>query len=147
MFWALGYNSLGIPIAAGVLFPIIKVVLPPEVAGLAMAMSSVSVVISSLLLRNYKPPRIQSRYGREVRQGTLGIESVKLELESESGRRGASVGYKIDPGCMMAYGGVCTCDAELCTCVYCTIHKGGGGFDNNDSEIHGEKLKNHDAGC
>lgn len=53
LFWALIYNAIGIPIAAGVLYPITGELLPPEWAGLAMAFSSVSVVTSSLLLRNY----------------------------------------------------------------------------------------------
>ncbi|TWH60484.1 Cu+-exporting ATPase [Desulfitobacterium sp. LBE] len=53
LFWALIYNTLGIPIAAGVLFPITGELLPPEWAGLAMAFSSVSVVTSSLLLSRY----------------------------------------------------------------------------------------------
>lgn len=52
-FWAFIYNSLGIPIAAGVLYPLTGKLLPPELAGLAMALSSVSVVTSSLLLRRY----------------------------------------------------------------------------------------------
>lgn len=51
MFWALFYNSLGIPIAAGVLFPITGWLLSPMVAGAAMALSSVSVVSNSLLLK------------------------------------------------------------------------------------------------
>ncbi|MHA2329638.1 MAG: heavy metal translocating P-type ATPase, partial [Candidatus Hodarchaeales archaeon] len=58
MLWALGYNTLGIPIAAGV-FPLLgfmSLTLPPELAGLAMALSSVSVVTSSLLLKRYKKP-------------------------------------------------------------------------------------------
>ncbi len=59
MFWALGYNSAGIPIAAGVLYPLFSITLPPELAGLAMALSSVSVVTSSLLLRRYKKPEIK----------------------------------------------------------------------------------------
>jgi len=54
--FALGYNVMGIPIAAGLLFPFFKWRLPPEVAALAMALSSVSVVTSSLLLKRYRAP-------------------------------------------------------------------------------------------
>lgn len=53
LFFALFYNTLGIPIAAGVLAGL-GVTLRPEFAGLAMALSSVSVVTSSLLLKNFK---------------------------------------------------------------------------------------------
>ena len=53
LFWALIYNAIGIPIAAGVLYPLTGKLLPPEWAGLAMAFSSVSVVTSSLMLRRY----------------------------------------------------------------------------------------------
>ena len=55
--WAFLYNSVGIPLAAGVLYAAIRpVMVPPAVAGLAMALSSVSVIGSSLLLKLYKPP-------------------------------------------------------------------------------------------
>jgi Cu+-exporting ATPase len=50
LFWALFYNVLGIPVAAGALVPL-GITLKPEYAGLAMAFSSVSVVGNSLLLR------------------------------------------------------------------------------------------------
>ena len=51
LFWALAYNTLGIPIAAGVLLPNLGFVLSPAAAGAMMAFSSVSVVTNSLLLR------------------------------------------------------------------------------------------------
>jgi Cu+-exporting ATPase len=56
LFWAFAYNSALVPLAAGALFPAWHILLPPEVAGLAMAMSSVTVVSLSLLLKAYVPP-------------------------------------------------------------------------------------------
>ncbi|MFA5106242.1 MAG: heavy metal translocating P-type ATPase [Candidatus Micrarchaeia archaeon] len=51
MFWALVYNVIGIPIAAGVLYPTFGILLSPIIAGGAMAMSSVSVVANALTLK------------------------------------------------------------------------------------------------
>jgi Cu+-exporting ATPase len=54
LFWAFIYNTLGIPIAAGVLYPFTGFLLSPIIAGAAMAFSSVSVVTNSLLMRRYR---------------------------------------------------------------------------------------------
>ncbi|CAM9530812.1 unnamed protein product [Heterosigma akashiwo] len=56
--WAMGYNVLMIPMAAGALIPVIHTTVPPQMAALAMAFSSVTVVMSSLLLRLYQRPEI-----------------------------------------------------------------------------------------
>ena len=54
LFWAFFYNSVGIPIAAGALYPFTGFLLNPIIAGIAMAFSSVSVVFNTLLMRFYK---------------------------------------------------------------------------------------------
>jgi Cu+-exporting ATPase len=55
LFWAMVYNVIGIPVAAGVLFPRFGILLNPIVASAAMALSSVSVVGNSLRLRRWTP--------------------------------------------------------------------------------------------
>ena len=58
LFWAFFYNVLGIPIAAGLLYPIYGVLLKPVFAALAMSLSSVSVVGNSLLLKRFSPSKL-----------------------------------------------------------------------------------------
>jgi P-type Cu+ transporter len=61
IFWAFAYNAALIPVAAGILYPFFGITLKPEFAGLAMAMSSVTVVSLSLMLRKYVPPATAAR--------------------------------------------------------------------------------------
>jgi Cu+-exporting ATPase len=54
LFFAFGYNSIGIPIAAGVLYPFFGILLSPMIAAAAMSFSSVSVISNALRLRRAK---------------------------------------------------------------------------------------------
>ncbi len=54
LFFAFGYNALGVPIAAGILYPWFGLLLNPMVAGLAMSLSSISVISNSLRLKHLK---------------------------------------------------------------------------------------------
>jgi Cu+-exporting ATPase len=60
------YNVLGIPLAAGVLYPVSQIQVPPLIAGICMAFSSVSVVLSSLWLRYYKKPVFEEEIESDV---------------------------------------------------------------------------------
>ena len=61
IFWAFAYNALLVPVAAGALYPAFGITFRPELAGLAMAASSVTVISLSLLLKKYIPPAIKNR--------------------------------------------------------------------------------------
>ena len=54
LFFAFIYNILGVPVAAGLLFPFFGILLSPMIAAAAMSFSSVSVILNSLRLRNIK---------------------------------------------------------------------------------------------
>jgi Cu+-exporting ATPase len=60
LFWAFGYNTILIPVAAGVLFPFLGILLNPIFAAAAMGLSSVTVVTNALRLRRFRAPELQS---------------------------------------------------------------------------------------
>jgi len=117
LLWALGYNSIGIPVAAGVFYPITHKALPPYVAAFAMALSSVSVLTSSLSLNSYQPPIFNSKkYGRDTRGGELGLEEIGFK--TSSGEQ-----YDIAVQCeSMMNNEPCACPPETCNCYPCEEH-------------------------
>ena len=54
LFLAFVYNSIGIPIAAGMMYPVLGLLLSPMIASAAMSLSSVSVIANALRLRNIR---------------------------------------------------------------------------------------------
>ena len=79
LFWAFFYNTLGIPLGAGLFYAFASVVISPELAGLMMAVSSISVTLNTLLLKNFKPsvgrghkPK-QNRGNAQLRPATVSV--------------------------------------------------------------------------
>jgi Cu+-exporting ATPase len=97
-FWALIYNVILLPIAAGLLYPSTGLVLRPEFAGLAMALSSVSVVTNALLLNRFKP------------------SIPKGQVEEFEVTPVASMGIAVDPICKM--------DVAMSAALYSSKYKG-----------------------
>ncbi len=64
LFWAFVYNIVGIPVAAGLLYPLTGWLLSPVIASAAMSLSSVSVVTNSLRLRSFRPPAWKGAGGK-----------------------------------------------------------------------------------
>jgi hypothetical protein len=128
-FWALGYNTLAIPVAAGVFYPILQMALPPFMAAIAMILSSLSVLFSSLHLNTYKPPEFQKRYGRTEREGALGLEEVDVSLSHTRRRIRCEA---------MANGGSCSCSNETCNCLPCEVHGNlmDNLFENSTTELY-----------
>tara|TARA_B100000405_G_scaffold186535_2_gene130561 strand:- start:321 stop:758 length:438 start_codon:yes stop_codon:yes gene_type:complete len=87
-FFAFAYNSVSIPVAAGLLYPLFHISLPPAMAAAAMALSSVSVVSSSLALRWFTPPKIDgapaSRSGGDVLFSSTDGERLLLSAGAHS---------------------------------------------------------------
>ena len=80
LFFSLAYNALGVPVAAGALYPLTRVRLPPEAAALAMALSSVSVVLSSLSLARYEPTVGSASEAKRRRAESAPSRDVEIEM-------------------------------------------------------------------
>ncbi|MFP4170126.1 MAG: heavy metal translocating P-type ATPase [Methanomassiliicoccales archaeon] len=100
LFWAFAYNTAGIPIAAGVLYPFIDVLLDPIIAAAAMAMSSVSVVSNAALLKRYTPEIKRGRSG--TIDPVCGMEVDRRTCEWRSEYEGRSY-YFCAPGCKESF--------------------------------------------
>ncbi len=103
LFWAFAYNTALIPVAAGLLYPVFGIDFRPELAGFAMAMSSVTVVTLSLMLKGYTPMAKRTTRRKEDSGERL---DEKGEQESETKQHGRTGNEKeaimaIDPICKM----------------------------------------------
>mmetsp|Transcript_36426 Transcript_36426/g.74151 ORF Transcript_36426/g.74151 Transcript_36426/m.74151 type:complete len:1216 (+) Transcript_36426:79-3726(+) len=116
--FSLGYNTLGVPVAAGVLYPALHAALPPYMAALAMALSSISVLVSSLLLGRYKPPQFEKRYGRSLRAGALGLEEIDV-VSPNLPHQAITVVVKCES---MLQNLPCSCPPQDCNCTGCVQH-------------------------
>jgi Cu+-exporting ATPase len=88
-FWALVYNIALLPIAAGVLYPVMGLVLRPEFAGLAMAFSSVSVVTNALLLGRFNPTYVtedmHKHHDTSKKNAKVAIDPIcKMDVDIET---------------------------------------------------------------
>lgn len=93
--WAFLYNLLLIPIAMGVLFPLNQFKLDPMLAGAAMALSSISVVISSLMLKCFRPVYSLSKHLAEE-QRKHKVEDLDTSGVTQASESPANGGYKIE---------------------------------------------------
>lgn len=95
LFWALCYNSVGIPIAAGVLYPIWGIKLNPMFGAAAMSLSSVSVVSNALRLRFWKAPAEEQASLSETAEGTLSETRIQLPETVPASSGGKTVMKKV----------------------------------------------------
>ncbi len=103
LFWAFFYNSIGIPLAAGLLYPAFGLKLNPMFGAAAMSLSSVCVVCNALRLRLFKPLRAQgdAKYDTtvtEITENNIGNNTEDAEYPQESILQNASAKTMIEAG-------------------------------------------------
>ena len=79
LFWAFFYNALGIPVAAGVLYPVFGILLSPMIGAAAMSMSSVFVVTNALRLRMFKPKPSAQKAIEPIEEEAIMQTVIKVE--------------------------------------------------------------------
>jgi Cu+-exporting ATPase len=100
LFWAFAYNTALVPVAAGLLYPVAGIAFRPEFAGLAMAMSSVTVVTLSLLLQRYTP----SVFRQKRKENNMAIDPIcQMQVDEQTAQytsvyKGKTY-YFCAPGC------------------------------------------------
>ncbi len=97
LFWALCYNALCIPLAAGVLYPAFGILLTPMIASAAMSLSSVFVVLNALRLGRFVPPALAERIGKQQKkkekQEMLGFGKKKESVTYTLRVKGMACGH------------------------------------------------------
>jgi Cu+-exporting ATPase len=95
LIFAFFYNSVGIPVAAGVLYPPFGLLLSPMIAAAAMALSSLSVVTNSNRLRGYKPTLLAAA------DATISAITPRIEVKEEETQEEQTMALVKDPVCGM----------------------------------------------
>lgn len=154
LVWAFGYNVIGIPVAAGVLYPFVGLRLSPMIAAGAMALSSLSVVSNSNRLRSFKPRPIQGgAVDGSVAEPKVEIASHDAPLISQD----APAGQGDDmPDQATAIDPVCQMTVDTATAEYRSFHDGkayyfcSGGckvsFDKDPRKFIGAAAEREDGG-
>ena len=115
--WALGYNTMAIPIAAGALYPVLQMALPPFMAAVAMIMSSLSVLTSSLLLNFYKVKDYRVKNQKMIRQEYTSNLIINDVRDGPVAIYGSD---KVSVMCQgMREGKGCCCAPGKCNCTSC----------------------------